>query len=78
MSESQMSKLRSQIASLGGDTIQIEFEDEQLIKAGFKDQEYINDVLSNISEGLIFDVEELVKVVSHFVGEIGFFSLGHV
>ncbi len=58
LTESQLSKIKAQFVNLNGDTFNLEFEDEQVLKAGFKSKNEFEDALSHFFVDLSADLKD--------------------
>jgi len=57
VAETQLDDIKSQFELTGNDTFHLEFEDHQIIEAGFESEEQFQQTLSNFFEELASDIE---------------------
>lgn len=58
LTESQLAKIKSQFINLEKNGLHFEFEDDQVVKAGFKSEKKFRDALKTLPDDLVSDLEK--------------------
>lgn len=58
LTESQLAKIKSQFINLEKNGLHFEFEDDQVVKAGFKSEKEFRDALKTLPDDLVSDLEK--------------------